>query len=129
MAGPAVCNHRSPSASLCDFNRARSICHWLVRALQQRCLNQLGCFDLYLRDTRQIQVPAAVPADMKEPLRRRPTPGEWPVRFLDATLLCGQTRTTIRARHLAALIGRLWAAAKRGFTAKASIPQVRCRAT
>lgn len=108
-AGPAVCNHRSPSASLCDFNRARSMCHRLVRALQQRCLNQFGCLDMYLRDTRQIQVAAAVPADMKVPLRRRPTPGEWPVRFLDATLLCGQTRTTIRARHFAALIGRLWA--------------------
>lgn len=31
------------------------------------------------------------------------------MRAVDDTFLCGQSRTTIRARHFAALIGRLWA--------------------
>jgi len=35
-----------------------------------------------------------------------PTPGQWQP---GDSVLCGQSRTTIKRRHFAALIGRLWA--------------------
>jgi hypothetical protein len=40
--------------------------------------------------------------------RKQQLPCEAIARPAKAPLLCGQSRTTIRARHFAALIGRFW---------------------
>jgi hypothetical protein len=52
-----------------------------------------------------IGAEASVVTKITDPALLAPAPGQWSP---GDAVVCGQSRTTIKARHFAALIGRLW---------------------
>jgi len=65
---------------------------------------------MYLRDASPFDdgCCAYVVHGFRKHFHKQTLPADQLARSLPSPLLCGQSRTTIRARHFASLIGRLW---------------------